>query len=461
MDYINSIKKKNNLPLIFFGIIIIRFFVTIIFNSFTKEEFELQNAFIEKIFMLVQILLLVGLYAFNYKEIKINKRFIIMLLLTICSMTFIQIKNFILKDFYVSDLLNIGFFFCNVFLFYVVLYDFKIDEKCMAAFFKCFIGFAVLAIIWNLFLFNKEILAEFGIVFEKADYSYLNNPKGFFSNRNTLAFFIFLAIIANSILIKLEGDKKVYKILFFVLWFGVWCTHSKTAYLVTVIFLGGFVFFNDKLKIKQKIIMCTCIALLTILGGLNILGRIPINILLINKENHIEWTTLSEIKNSDIFEVEKHLTISSNRVKKLSGRTAIWKAGIGILRESPLNIICGVGKVKAKQVLNDINGEKYMHFHSIYLEIMLNGGILELLLVVYIYYTIIKKIIKSDLKNSFKRLYIMSYITYFVYILFESFGRFSTSPIDVVCLIFFVSLPLLHANSTKNNELDINYNEKG
>ena len=41
------------------------------------------------------------------------------------------------------------------------------------------------------------------------------------------------------------------------------------------------------------------------------------------------------------------------------------------------------------------------------------------------------------------------YITYGIYIMFESFGRFSIGSSDTICLIFFLTIPLLHANSIK------------
>ena len=33
--------------------------------------------------------------------------------------------------------------------------------------------------------------------------------------------------------------------------------------------------------------------------------------------------------------------------------------------------------------------------------------------------------------------------------MFESFGRFSIGSSDTICLIFFLTIPLLHANSIK------------
>ena len=44
------------------------------------------------------------------------------------------------------------------------------------------------------------------------------------------------------------------------------------------------------------------------------------------------------------------------------------------------------------------------------------------------------------------------FITFAIYICFESFGRFSIGSSDTLCLIFFVTIPLLHANSSNAEE---------
>ena len=450
MNFINKLKQKNNLPIILFVVIILRYLVTIIPNLFSKDVPITDSSIINKVYLLIQIILLIYVYFNNIKEIKINKKYTVLLLVVSVIMGIVQIKNIIQSNYYLSDVFNIGCFIVNVFMFYIVLYDFKINEKNISLFFKGIIFFAIIALVWNLILFNKEILAEFGILFENVDYSHLNNPKGFFGNRNTLAFFMYLAIISDAILINIEGEKKLYKSLFLVFLFGVWCTHSKTGYIVFVMFLGLYVLFNDKYKIKKKVIICSCIMILTILGGLNILGRIPTKNILVTNSGKIEESSLDE--------VSKHLVMTTGRIKRLSGRMAIWKAGFGILNKSPFNYICGVGKVNAVQVLKDIDGKEYSEFHNIYLDILLSGGILELAYIIFIYYTVVKKIMKSDLNIMLKRIYYIVYITYFIYIMFESLGRFSTSEIDATCLIFFISIPLLHANSIK--QIDNNLEEK-
>ena len=92
----------------------------------------------------------------------------------------------------------------------------------------------------------------------------------------------------------------------------------------------------------------------------------------------------------------------------------------------------------------------FTQFHNIYLDILLTSGLIGLVYFSFIYYNVIRKIIKSNLSKKLKRMYICMYITYGIYILFESCGRFSVGASDTLCLIFFITIPLLHSNSIKN-----------
>ena len=65
------------------------------------------------------------------------------------------------------------------------------------------------------------------------------------------------------------------------------------------------------------------------------------------------------------------------------------------------------------------------------------------------------KIIKSkSLDKKYKILFICLYLSYFVYMFSESLGRFSIGGSDCLGLIFFVSIPLLFANTSDKKVLD-------
>ena len=96
--------------------------------------------------------------------------------------------------------------------------------------------------------------------------------------------------------------------------------------------------------------------------------------------------------------------------------------------------------------------KSFSQFHNIYVDSLVTGGIVELLFVLYIYGFVIRKIFKSNIEKKYKNLYLTMFITFAIYICFESFGRFSIGASDTLCLIFFVTIPLLHANSSNAEE---------
>lgn len=446
MKITNALKEKNNLPLIMFVIIVLRYVPIIIQNAFNKGEVNGDRAIATLILCSIEIILLAFIYITNRKDVKLNIKNIAILGVVMFILGSIQIKNLVQKNFYFSDLYNIGCIFLDIVLFYILLYDFKIEQKSLILFLKGFLIFALIAVIWNLVLFSREILAEAGIFIKDFNYSYLGNPKGFFGNRNILAFIIYLATICDAILINLDSRKKLYIILFFVFWFGIWATHSKTAYIVAVAFVEFYVLLDNKYKVKNKIIIGSIIGILGILGLLNIMGRIPAKV----------------SNNKDM--IAKSVVVSDTRIKNLSGRKDIWKSGFEVLNKSPLNYVFGVGRINSIQVLKKFEGKNYKEFHNLYLEIILTGGVIELFYLGFIYFTIIKKIIQSDLEVIYKKIYVLMYALYAVYIMFESLGKFSMGPNDTLCLIFFVAIPLLHANSQKNNiseEISEETNKKG
>ncbi len=435
MNFVNQLKEKNNLPIILFVILMINFLPLCIGNLLTKEV-KTTNTITEVVCFIIEVVSLTVFYFINRKSIKISKINMIALFGLILIMGIVQIKNFVQKNFYFFDILNIGCIFVNILLFYIVLFDFKIEENNIKFFLKgiCIIG--LFAMFWNLFFYYQEILAEFGIFKENFDYSHLGNIKSFFSNRNTVAFFLYLSVIASAILMNLENTKKKYMILIILYVFGIWCTHSKTGFAITILFILLFAVCSREVNIKRKILICSCIVIFGALGFLNILGRFPVK----------RAETIKNIASSEMSE----LVISTDRIKRLSGRKRIWYAGFECLNRSLFNYIFGVGRFNSIEVLN-FEDRSYGQFHNLYLDILLTGGIVMIVFMGYMFFCIMKKIMKSDLKLNYKIIYINMYITYGMYVLLESIGRFSTESTDALCLIFFIALPLLHANSEKNN----------
>ncbi len=390
MKLMSQIKDKNNLPILLFLIVLINYVPLFINNAFTKESKAVGMSMMALCFC-IEIVLLVFFYWQNRKSVQNIKVNSILLLGVVFILFMVQVKNWLQHNFYWMDILNIGCMFVNIILFYIAVYDFKISEKNMVLFFKGIFWIGIVAVVWNCVLFYQEIGAELG--FLKLDNSnhYIKNIKGFFANRNSLAFFLYIAVMANAFIVNFEKNKRFYKISFFIFLFGIWCTHSKTGYVLAVGFLEGYLFLNDNYTIKKRIKMCFLVGMIGVIGILNIMGILP-------KQKNV---------------------IALDNIKTLSSRTVLWEKGIEILNNSPANYIFGVGRFRATHGLT-LKNKTFTQFHNIYLEMILTGGIIQFTYIGFLYFGVIRKIMKSHLEKNFKRIYFMMYLTYAVYMMSES-----------------------------------------
>ena len=406
---INEKFKKNNFPLILFFIIFINYLPVFLNNGFTKES-KSVNIVIMALCFIVEIFLLLCFYKINKNDIRLNKKKMIVLLIIITMMTLVQLSNFLQNNFFIMDIFNIGCIFINIFLLYIVIYDFEVQELELKKIFKGILFIGIIAIIWNIVLFYKEISNNLGII-NLTSNPYRDGIKSFFANRNSLAFFLFFTIIANCFLMMIDNEKKRYKFILFVLLFGSWCTYSKTGWTISIIFLELFFIFYDRYKIKEKVCICSIIGIIGIIGFMNITGQ-----------------------------------IESNNMYRLSGRTNIWARALEILDESPLNYMFGVGRFNSTSRLV-FETRTFTQFHNVYLDILLTGGLVQLIYTGFIYLSVIIKVLKSKMNKNFKKTYIIMFVMYAAYIMMESCGRFSIGAVDTLCMIFFITIPILHANS--------------
>lgn len=413
-----KIKNKINLPIILFFVILINYIPLIIPNMISKESHGV--GVVPMVICFGMGCVFIALYFFKKIEItKEIKRNIIVLTVISLVLFIIQIKNFILKEYKIMDLANIACQFVNILLLFISVMNLKSDEKYISNFMNAMIIFGVISCVNNIILYFNEILQTLG--FQKG--AFMVHIKSFFANRNQFAFFMYVVIIADLFMI-LKENKLVYKLLLVLFLINLFFTMSRTGLLVIAIFAFIYFFSIDKISKKTKFI-------LFMLGIVVLIGTIFV-------VNEVNPLLVQKIARFD-------------RIKDLSGRTEIWTRGIEILRQSPINWLFGVGRFKGTDVLQFEN-QTFTQFHNIYLDSLVTGGLMELCYILYIYYYVIKKVLKSDLEKKYKNLYITMFITYAIYICFESFGRFSIGCSDTLCLIFFVSIPLLHANSCNKIE---------
>ncbi len=424
--------KENilNLPTILFIIIFINYLPLIIKNAITRESFGVGNVQMLACFI-IEIIILCAYFLVNFikneKKISLNKNTKINLILLIATTVVlfgVQACNFLSNEFEFMDILNIGCIFINIFLLYICILNIEIEEKDIYNFFKCIIFFTLVACIVNFILYYKDIYE----LLIKGKYKWDVMIKSFFANRNQFAFILYVGIISDFIVMK--HDKNIlYKLFLLVFGISLLSTGSRTGVLLGVILVGIMFLVSNKIKLRTKIFVCF-IGLAILLIGLTVIYNFKPDIWQKISTNFIR---LSEVKN-------------------FSGRTEIWKAGIDLLNEKPQNILLGVGRFKSMTALENVDGRTFTQFHNIYIDLLTTGGIMELIYIGFIYFSVIRNIIKSNLDKKYISVYIAMFITYALYIALESFGRFSIGCSDTICFIFFITIPVLHANSIKENK---------
>lgn len=418
MNLENVKNKILNFPVVLFFIILINYIPLIIPNMVSKESHGVDAIYIVTCFGIQCILLCI--YLFKKVEItKETKKNIILLSIVSLILFVIQIKNFIIGEYRLMDFANVICQFVNVLLLFIAILNMKSEEKYISYFMKAMAIFGVLSCINNMILYFNEILQTLGL--QKG--AFMVNIKSFFANRNQFAFFMYVVIIADMFII-LKENKIIYKLLLALFFVNLFFTMSRTGILVVGIFVFIYFLLTDKLNKKSKLI-------LLVLGMICLIGIICV---------------INEVNPDLIQKIARF-----ERIKDLSGRTDIWARGINLIKENPINILFGVGRFQGVQILK-FETKSFTQFHNIYIDSLVTGGIMELVFVLYIYWCVIRKVFKSDMDKKYKKLYLTMFITFAIYICFESFGRFSMGCSDTLCLIFFVTIPLLHANSCGKTE---------
>lgn len=413
---LEKIRNKNNIPVILFSIILINYIPLIIPNLFSKESHGVSMVLMGICFAIEIILLIMSLWK-NIEFTNENKKEFKLLIVISTILIIVQIVKLISGNCNILDFFNIGCLFINILLLYICFINLEINEKLIFSFMKGIMIFGLISCLVNFFIYYKEIFQTIVGIDHK---TYI---KSFFANRNQFAFFLYISIIAN-VLVLMRENKNTYKFILGFLILNLFFSMSRTGIAVVVMFFALVFLFSNKISKKTKIICLTS----AIIFGIIIL-------------------IILYYLNPGLFE----MLFRFSNVKNLSGRTAIWENGVKLLMESPINIIFGVGRFQGNEVLH-IKDKSFTQFHNIYLDFLIAGGVLELIFIIYIFKNVIKKFNKSNIEEKYKKLYKIAFFTYFVYACFESVGRFSIGAVDALCLIFFVSIPLLYLNSIKENK---------
>lgn len=414
-----KIWSKNTLPIILFIIVFLNFFTLIRLNYNIKTSKAAGTDILVPAFGTSFIIL----FFFYIKKIKISKAMIIefaLLILVTAIWSIVQIINVKNGNYYLFDIFNIFCKFANILFLFILLINMDLDEKYIYNFMKCLILMGIVACVFNFIIYYQDILATLKII--EID-TKVYTPKSFFAQKNQFAYFLFPCIIS-CIILLVRNKKMIFKILYFLcillFLFNIVLSASRTGLVVTLLFFGLYLLLNDRMKISQKVIVIAILGVLSILGIFALYKYNPE--LLMNK------------------------LIRADSVKTLTGRTKIWNVALDVAKENPETVLFGAGRFKGVEAVQNAK-MKVTQFHNTYIEFFVSGGIMEVIYFISIYIFVFVKMIRSKkLDKKYKIIYVCMYVAYFVYMFSESLGRFSIGGSDCLGMIFFVTIPLLHAN---------------
>lgn len=437
MKILKKIRSENLIPFILFLIILINYiplfkgnFVPDIHNSYAVTTKEMAICFAIELGLLAIFLL--G----RVKLIKVNTIInFVLLLVTTAILAFIQRQNYLSGNYEQLDFINIICIFLNILMLFVCFTNLKIEEKYMTYFFVGMVFAGLVASAVNIYLYKEEILTMLTTAKQIS-------IKSFFAHRNQFAVFLYASIISNIMLI-LRSNKKVVKVLLFIplIIFGlsIITTSSRTGIATTALFVILFFITTSSIKFTHKFFI---VYLLTVL-------LISSYVIIINKYPEIA------VKTSDFVE---NVLIRENSIKSFTGRNEFWKIAMEVLQKNKTNMSFGIGRFLAIDLIENYGVTQY---HNFYIEALMTGGVMELVFFIFIHIFTLIKVFISKIDKKYKLFYLSMIISLAIYGMFESMSRFSIGCADTLCLIFFITVPLLHSNTyqkvkEEKNEIEDN-----
>ena len=388
-----KITSQSLLPFLLFLIILINFIPLIQLNIETKQSFAVEV----KPMAIAMIVECVILALYYIKKIKFTKGVVInliLLLVVTAASTTIQYIAYQNNDYEILDFANIACKFVNILLLYVLIFGLKIEEKSLNTFMNLIVLMGIVACVQNMILYYDDILIHLKLIVsdERA-----KAVKSFFAHKNQFALYLVTAIIATIFLFQKKNKiwYKLYLGLAFILfWFNMVLTFSRTGTAVALIFFALWFLLTNKIKFIVKILI----------------GALGITCLYVgvNKLNEYNPELMDRILRLDT-------------VETFTGRTKFWDLAEEELLLSDTNTYFGIGRFKAERLI-----EKYRvtQFHNTYVEFLVSGGILELAYFIILYLIIIVRMLRSKMEWKYKSIYLSMFISYAIYMYFESIGRF-------------------------------------
>lgn len=351
------------------------------------------------------IQLIFMIYALMEEPLVISKTSIILLVAYTISLMIPFVRNSIVgitTDIY--DYFNFIIKGVNFFVFYILIENIIVSEKQIEKFMKVIVYISIISVIYSIIFDWNDILA----IRTTSNVNALN-IHSFFANRNQYSGFLVCAIIANVYLMRKGYTKRNIIVVFFQI-FGVLATYSRGALLSVVIFF--IVIYLSSTKKKRKIITFMCILILCI------------SIMLSTG-------------------VASYFLGNYVRIDDLdSGRFDLWEIAFSISKE---NDFLGIGFYTGANIAME-RGMTLTQFHSMYMDTLVDGGILGVVLLMMIIISVYFKCRKGSRDKKYFNIYRASLISFLIYAATESMSLFALSYGDTLYTILYISIPLLIKN---------------
>ena len=406
-----EVKLNDRISLILFYCVFLSFIPILISTTLFPG---LRSGMIFNILVGVSFFIQIVLLLFNFlsqQSLRFNQIFFLfawvftisqLLTLYLSLIRGIEINNF--------DFINVIIRFFSIVFFLCIPLNYKISKKGLETFMRSLLIMGMIACIYNMILNFNGIINIASI-----SNSYVVNFKSFFTNRNSFGQFLFFCLIANTYL-YIAKKSNIYVLSSIIIALNLFVTLSRTVVASACIFLIIFILIYFRKRIWIKITIMMSVVMLFIAIFIN------------QKLNNFIF---------GIFLREENGT---------SGRSAIWQTGIEILNQTSWSF--GIGYMTGTSLIADLGFPN--QFHNFFIETLVGGGIVDIILHFIIFIFIIRKImiiIKND--ELIGSIFISAYAGLVFYGFFESASFFSMGYVDTLFRVFFITIPLLYANNFK------------
>lgn len=304
------------------------------------------------------------------------------------------------------DLLGAAAGIIGVVVFAGLIQALRPSEHDLHTFLSGFLWLTFVAIIVNFVQHASDIPLMFS-----ADSSYQFEFASFFANRNQFGYFLFLSLVAHMLHLHDRRLRAHNLVLFALQSISLVLTMSRGSIAASIIFFTVFAVLRFRTRPKYLVSFLA-------LGGL--VAAVVIATGVGGKLDKL-------ILRPDV---------------ALSGRDVVWATGLEIWREH--GILLGSGSFRGVAIAQE-RGMPYGEFHSFFVETLVGGGLVELILMLLILGLIWRRVARSPL--DFGRRYVLYASAAGVTGLscVESVSFFTVGLVGTLFTIFFVSLPIIYA----------------